>query len=84
VPRGVPYCKIAFDPENDLWYFETWCPGNPVHNQACVYPTIEASQLAVDPQRERVPASLRADERTYAPFTSGTAWRAPFPAQELL
>jgi hypothetical protein len=54
VPRGFPHCKIAFDPENDLWYFETWYPGNPIHNQACVYPTIEAAQLAADPHQERI------------------------------
>jgi hypothetical protein len=49
VPRGVPYCKIAFDPENDLWYREVWYPGHPIHNQACVYPTIEAALLGADP-----------------------------------
>ena len=54
MPRGVPYCKIAFDPENDLWYYETWYPGNPIHDQACVYPTPEAAQLSVDPQRDRI------------------------------
>jgi uncharacterized protein (TIGR03435 family) len=21
MPRGVPHCRIAFDPENDLWYY---------------------------------------------------------------
>ena len=50
----VPHCKIAFDPEKNLWYYETWLPGNPVHDQACVYRTAESAQLSVDPQRERI------------------------------
>ena len=54
MPRGVPYCKIAFDPENDLWYREVWYPGPPIHNQACVYPTIEAALLGADPHQERI------------------------------
>jgi hypothetical protein len=54
MPCGVPHCKIAFDPENDLWYYEIRYPGDPIHDQACVYPTPEAAQLSIDPQRERI------------------------------
>jgi hypothetical protein len=54
VPRGVLHCRIAFDREKDLWYYETWYPGSPIHNQACVYFTIEAAQLAADPHQERI------------------------------